>query len=133
LAYKKNNKVFQAVVQVDRLTYDRLIKAGDLFIGYDHCYVFDAVEILRCYNCNEFKHSSKNCNQKRSCPRCAVVDGLDHAVAECKASGFKCINCLKRVQRDKIDLDVNHAAWDVDCPTYKVAVEKFKDDVLFKQ
>jgi hypothetical protein len=70
---KRNRDIFQAVVQVDRATYDKLIAAGSVFIGYDHCYVFDAVEILRCYNCNEFQHSSKNCKQKRSCPKCANI------------------------------------------------------------
>jgi hypothetical protein len=54
-------------------------------------------------------------------------------ISECPATTFKCINCIKRVERDKIDLNVNHAVWDVACPSYKIAVEKFKNDILLKQ
>jgi hypothetical protein len=80
---KKNRNVFQAVVQVHRSAYDQIMKAGGVFIGYDFCFAFDAHDILRCYNCNGFNHSSKFCNQKKSCPKCGVEDKLDHTISEC--------------------------------------------------
>jgi hypothetical protein len=130
---KKNPKIYQAVIQVDRPSYDKLIQAGGLFIGYDYCYTFDAVEVLRCYNCNGYHHTSKSCKNKKSCPRCGVAEKLDHTIAECKASTLKCVNCVNLVKNEKLDLDVNHAAWDNRCPMYQRAIEKLKKDLLLKQ
>jgi hypothetical protein len=68
------------VIQVDRPSYDKLIQAGGLFIGYDYCYTFDAVEVLRCYNCNGYHHTSKSCKNKKSCPRCGGAEKLDNII-----------------------------------------------------
>ncbi len=130
---KKNSKIYQVILQLDRKSYDYLMNAGGLFIGYDHCSVYDAVEVLRCFNCNGFHHSSKNCKNAKSCPKCGMHDKLDHAAADCTSTDLKCINCLSVIAKENLDLDANHAAWDVTCPVYMKAVEKFKKDLLFKQ
>lgn len=127
---KKNPKIYQVLVQLDRKSYDFLMNAGGLFIGYDHCSVFDAVQILRCFNCNGYHHSSKSCKSLKSCPRCAMND---HAVRDCTAEHLKCVNCLTAIEKENLDVDPNHAAWDVLCPVFIKAVEKFKKDILFKQ
>lgn len=130
---KKNPKVYQALIQLDKNSYDTLIKVGDLFIGYDHCYIFDAVEIMRCYNCNGFHHSSKHCSNQKSCPKCGVSEKLDHSHSDCKAEYLKCVNCMKAINNDKELLDANHGAWDLSCPVYLREVEKFKKSLLLKQ
>ena len=131
---KKNPKMYQAIVQLDMKSYDNIISAGGLFIGYDHCTVYEAVEIIRCYNCNGFHHNSKRCKSKKSCPRCAMDENLDHAVADCDIVQPRCINCLNAIKNEKLlDINPNHAAWDTECPMYKKAVDKFKKDLLFRQ
>ena len=126
---KKNVKIYQAVLQVDQASYDIVMKTGGVFIGYDYCYAYDAIDIMRCYNCNGFNHSSKTCRQNKSCPKCGVTEKLNHSVAECTAETLKCINCVKLLKTDSTqEININHAAWDHRCPVYLSAVDQFKKE-----
>lgn len=49
---KKQSKIFQAVLQVDKLTYSNILEQGKLFVGYDYCNVFDGIDMRRCFKCN---------------------------------------------------------------------------------
>ena len=111
---KKRANLLQMILQVDRKT--------DLFFGYDYCYTFDAIEILRCYNCSGFNLSSENCKNKISCPKCS----LDHKISECKSENFTCVNCVELSQNEKCTVDTNHAAWDTQCPCYQRALTNLR-------
>lgn len=127
---KKNPNTFQATLQVDKCTYENAVAFGYLFVDFDCCKVFDAIEVLRCFKCNEFHHSSKFCKNSVSCPRC----GQGHMVNECHSDSLTCINCVKL--NDKIDgsIDTNHAAWDTpNCTSYKQACGRLRSDVLAAQ
>ncbi|KAH0813908.1 hypothetical protein GEV33_008883 [Tenebrio molitor] len=41
---KKRPDVFQAILEIDRLAYETVMKRGGLVVGYDHCVVYDALE-----------------------------------------------------------------------------------------
>lgn len=124
---KRNNNIFQAILQVDKISYEKVIKAGNLFIGYDSCSVFDAVEILRCFKCNEFNHSSNFCKKPYTCPRC----GENHAVKDCKSDNLGCVNCIELKSRQNSDISVTHAAWDTNnCAAYILARDKLRSDLL---
>lgn len=125
-ATKRNKDVYQAVMQVDRGTYDRIMKVGNVFVGYDSCQVYDAISVLRCFKCNDFGHVSKYCSGLQICPRCTE----NHAVKDCKSNTLKCSNCCKL--RDKIaDCSIDHAAWDVGkCHSYLAACDKLRQDLF---
>lgn len=124
---KKNVNVYQAVLQVDKISYEKVMKAGNLLIGYDNCRVYDAVDIFRCFNCNEFHHSSKLCKNKVSCPRC----GESHSVKECKAKALKCINCVSLNNAKNLSISISHAAWDVNnCTAYIQARDRLRSDLI---
>lgn len=119
---KKNKDIFQATLEVDRNTYDRVIKAGNLFIGYDNCAVFDAIDILRCFTCNEYHHLSRSCNKSVPCPKCSG----NHEVSTCKSDILCCSNCLKLK-----NVATDHAVWDGNkCTAYIRAREKLRNDIL---
>lgn len=126
LPTKKNNKIFQAILQVDKFTYERVMKAGKILIGYDSCPVFDGLEVYRCYNCNGFHHSQKNCTKQLCCPRC----GDGHLIKDCKSKVLRCCNCQKL--KDAIpDISIDHAAWDTkNCTAYDRARAKVRSDIL---
>lgn len=126
---KKNEKIFQAVLQVDKISYNNIIKAGNIFVGYDCCPVFDALEIRRCYKCNKFNHSSKFCNNNCSCPRC----GSDHSLKDCTAETLKCSNCVGLIEKEGITVNTEHAVWDIKCPAYTGALNKMRSDLLSTQ
>nr|CAH7723632.1 unnamed protein product [Callosobruchus chinensis]CAH7724844.1 unnamed protein product [Callosobruchus chinensis] len=127
---RKRNDVFQALLQVDIETYNRIMSVsnGKLLLGYDVCAVFDAVTIKRCFNCSAFSHMSNECkNQQLHCPRC----GENHLVKNCKSTTLKCINCIKSNNEKNTSFDVIHAAWDAKCPCYVLKVEEFKSSLFF--
>lgn len=123
---RNRGDVFQAVVQVDRTTYQRALAAEHLFIGYDSCVVYDAIEVTRCYNCSGLNHMSKGCRLKLACPRCAG----EHLLKDCQSETLKCANCLKHVAKSGDSDDVNHAAWDSACPSYSRVLASIRSEIL---
>lgn len=125
---KKNRNVFQAIIQLDKTSYENVMHSGNLFVGYDSCSVFDAVDISRCYRCNEFNHSSKHCNKPYTCPKC----GDNHEISSCQSNIFKCINCSALKNKLKSDnINIDHAAWDITkCTAYSTARDKLRTDLL---
>lgn len=127
---KKNKDIFQAVLQLDKGTYEKVSRAGNLFVNYDSCVVFDAVEAYRCYNCNEFHHSSKTCKNAVSCPRC----GHNHEIKHCKSNTLTCSNCVKLNVNQNVKVNTDHAAWDTkSCIAYKRTCERIRNDLLAGQ
>jgi hypothetical protein len=124
---KKNDKIFQALVQVDQDSYSKIIDAGRLIVGYDSCNVYDAIEVRRCFNCNEFQHIATNCKNQLTCPKC----GFGHDLKNCKSTFKRCVNCLLLNKKDKTNFDVNHSVWDVrDCQAYQRLLNKIKSEIL---
>lgn len=119
LPTKRDPDVYQAIVRVDKSVYDRAIIAGKLFVAYDSCTVYDAVDLYRCFKCNEFGHSSQKCNNSLSCPVC----GENHEVSKCKSKTKKCTNCLKLNK----NVPTDHAVWEREkCAAYIEKLNKLK-------
>nr|CAI5822850.1 unnamed protein product [Callosobruchus analis] len=123
---KKNADVFQATVQVDKESYERILKNGNLFVALDSCSVFDALEVHRCFTCNEYDHSSRKCKKPVVCPVCAE----NHELKQCRSKSQKCCNCTKLSQKDG-NIAVNHAVWDKQkCLAYSEALDKLRQDLF---
>lgn len=124
---KKNQNLFQATLQVDKCTFESALAFGNIFVEFDCCKVFNAIDVSRCYNCNEFHHSSNNCKNSVLCPRC----GGNHKVQDCKSSLLNCSNCVKLNAKLNGTVNAMHAAWDVNkCTAYKQACDRLRSDVL---
>lgn len=127
---KKDKNIFQATLQVDRFTFESAFEFGNLFVDLDCCKVFDAIEVFRCFNCNEFHHNSSNCKNSISCPRC----GQNHKVQECKAGSLTCSNCVRLNEKLSGSVDTGHATWDLSlCTAYIQACNRLRSDVLADQ
>ncbi|KAJ3658560.1 hypothetical protein Zmor_010293 [Zophobas morio] len=127
---RKSDKYLQAVVQIDTVSYNNIMKAGKLLIGYKYCKVWDAIDVRRCYNCCGFHHHSDKCDQNFPiCPRCSEK----HKVQECKSDILKCTNC-SMLKATNANINTNHAAWDINkCTVYKSHVENFKKIIFNSQ
>lgn len=123
---RNKSDVYQVVVQVDRVSYRKALAAGRLFIGYDNCAVYDAVEVVRCYNCSGLNHMSKGCRLKSVCPKCSE----QHLIKDCKSEVARCVNCVKFNEKSGGSVDVHHAAWDNDCPSYSRALASVRSEIL---
>lgn len=130
---KKNNNLYQASYQVDRNTYSKIMAEGKLFVGYDYCTVFDAIELRRCFKCSGFHHFADKCTSNEFvCPRCAQ----NHPVKECKSDVLCCVNCynLKKKKDTKFpNIDIHHAVWDKNCLAYRQNLDIFKSNILNTQ
>lgn len=125
-ATKNNSKIYQVLLEVDAVTYGLVLKQGKLFINYDVCSVFDAIDIKICYKCSGFNHLQNQCNSSDlNCPKCS----LNHCLKDCTSNSFKCYNCKSSNQ-----IDDNHAVWDsIKCPIYKKKLDNFKSAVFVTQ
>lgn len=124
---KNKPEQFQSIVQVDKTSYERVLKAGHVLVGLDSCVVYDAVEVFRCFKCNDYNHSSSKCVNQISCPLC----GDAHNVKDCKSTVKKCINCCKHNAQGGPNVPTNHAVWDRNsCSVYKSALDRLKSDLL---
>ncbi|CAH0552453.1 unnamed protein product [Brassicogethes aeneus] len=129
---KNNKNIYQAVLQVDSTTYNKLMSVSKdkLLVGLNYCSVYDSVYVLRCFKCNGFNHLSKDCsNQNNSCPRCAQ----EHLLEECKATDteLKCINCTNLNNINKsLKLEVSHAVWDSKCYVFNQKAKEYKSKIF---
>lgn len=128
-ATKKQSDVYQALVQLDRQSYDNVMRSGSVFIGYNSCAVFDAVEVMRCFKCSRFNHSSKNCNADPCCPRCSGA----HEVNICKSTALSCVNCVALKKSGRGNIDTAHAAWDSSCLAHAELRRSLRDSLLSVQ
>lgn len=129
---KNNKNVYQATLQLDTVSYNRVLKAGHLIVGFDVCRAYDAIELTRCYRCNGFNHTSRSCKRDKSCPRC----GADHEVGECTvaAADLCCVNCVRANGKHGKSFETGHAVWDSQaCSVYKQLVGKLKSDLFGMQ
>lgn len=126
---KKNNHVYQADLQLDELTFQKITDIGRLIVSLDNCTVYEALSFPRCFNCNGFNHTVKFCKKAVSCPLCSG----NHTVKDCRApkEQRKCINCVQIKNRQNLDIPTDHAAWDYNnCFSYKQLVDKIRYDIF---
>lgn len=105
---------FGAKLVVDPQTFGKIMVDSKLRIGWDVCRVYEAFDIIRCFNCSDYHHLSKNCTSKKRCPKCAG----EHSLLECESTIESCCNCLDVANSLKITLATNHSATSPDCPVY---------------
>lgn len=85
-----------------------------LRIGWDIFRVFEAFDVIRCFNCSDYHHLSKNCTSKKRCLKCSKK----HGMSECESTVEFCCNCSETAKSLKLDLYTNHSAMSSDCPVY---------------
>lgn len=89
---KRDQINYTVYAEVDGNTYQRIIKAEKIYLGWDRCRVYDNVNILRCFNCNGFNHKAIHCKNEISCPKCAK----SHDIKNCNEGYNACINCKSK-------------------------------------
>ena len=124
----KYNK-YNTIIEVDKDTFNHLMTAGKVNIGWDRCSIQEAVNVLRCFKCGEFGHKSTECVNPETCSKCS---GL-HKTSECSSTDFNCVNCLKSKKEFHLNLDVKHPAFSTQCPVYRRLFEKRKSNMLLSK
>nr|CAI5835982.1 unnamed protein product [Callosobruchus analis] len=102
-----------------------LIKSRYLFLGWKRCEVSDHLNIVQCFKCALFGHTSVNCKKDPVCLKCSEV----HSTKNCTANHFKCYNCLSHNIKYKESLCEQHRADDKGCPVYQNYVSAYKSRI----
>ena len=127
---KKNNQVFKASLRVSNLIRSIVSKQNDrIYIGSQRvCKVYDSFFVLRCYNCQEFGHHSKDCNKTSVCGHCSDL----HQTRNCEKKNDTTVVCCSNCKKEG-ETDIRHSANSVDCPLFKKLQEKVRKTTPFHQ
>lgn len=122
----KKSGCMGAKIEVDTVSFKKIIDAGKLSIGWNRCHVFECFDLIRCFNCSEYHHTAKYCKNEMCCSKCSGP----HLLAQCTSVVDRCGNCLKAAKELGIDIDVDHAASNNVCAIFrrKVEIEKRRVD-----
>ena len=127
----KNNQSFKAIVRVSNLIRSVIAKQSDrVYIGTQRaCKVYDSFFVLRCFNCQQFGHHSRDCTSNH--PVCGFCAG-SHETRSCDRSSPEC--CSNCQRNNKTPDEIKHAAFDPSsCPIFKDLQEKVKKTTPFYQ
>lgn len=119
----KANTLFGAKLEVDANSFNSLLEAGKVNIGWSSCYVSEDLNIRRCYKCWGFNHTAAKCRSEvNRCSKC----GGDHQFKECTSTSVKCAVCCDAVKNRNLQIDTNHPASSSTCPSFLHMVDLAK-------
>lgn len=103
----KNPKIYNAIVETDQNGFNQIMAKKKINIEWDRCMVYESCNVLRCFKCWGFNHTSKYCrNEHQICAKCSESG---HTYKECQNNIVKCINCENaKVRLNMRDIDTNH-------------------------
>lgn len=122
---KNNNSYYNAIVEIDKEDFTKVLAAESLNIGWERCKVFDAVNVLICHKCKGFNHKFADCKNDEACQKCHGK----HNAKICNENPInKCLNCIRANSNFHMSLEINHDTYDKHCPCYinKLQIRKKK-------
>ncbi|XP_055842692.1 uncharacterized protein LOC129909640 [Episyrphus balteatus] len=96
---KPNKNSYTAVIELDSKSFNEVMKAGKLSVGWDKCLVKESFYVKRCFKCLGFNHNSKDCKAEK-CNNLLIQEQSGFR------SGHSCetaINCVVWNWKRKID------------------------------
>jgi hypothetical protein len=100
-------------------TYESLLSVSRIHIGWDSCRVFQHLDILRCFKCNQFGHFAIKCEGVVFCADCAE----NHESKDCNSVVKNFANCEYAKKTFKIDVNSNHPTYSIKFPAYQKKLE----------
>lgn len=127
---KSQSKYYTAYVRTDKSTFNKIMRKGRLNILWDRVKCYEHVNLLRCYKCSRFGHIADKCtSEKEICGNCSG----EHPTKSCVAEDSKCPNCVFKNSELRLNLPVDHAAWDIKCPTLNMQLNKVTKRLRYEQ
>lgn len=112
----KRNETKTVYAELKPKLFQKIMNENHVYIGWQRCRCFEDFNLSRCFHCNGYGHSSKNCRNELSCQYCAGK----HDGRSCPNKSEKqCVNCLTANEKYKTDKDVKHYAFEeAKCETF---------------
>lgn len=114
------------VIQLPEVQAIRLLSTK-FTIGFNRCTAKRYITILRCYNCQQYGHTARSCQNDEACARC----GKKHNIRDCESTRADCVNCRLVLNEyggnyRLAGVQTQHPAYDPQCSCY----QKRKSDAL---
>jgi hypothetical protein len=120
---KNNNTKTTFIGEVNGALFAKMMKAERVTIDWSSCRVYEALEVVRCFQCSRFSHVIEDCkSDDPTCPKCSG----NHRFKDCKNERLKCINCCETNKKFNLNYDVNHSVWDKSCKSYQKRLQNKK-------
>jgi len=126
---KMRKGTYNIILRVDPGTYNKVMEAGKLNIGWSRCRVIENIHILRCFKCAEYGHRAGDCNKDEVCNKCAGP----HNTKDCGENSVpKCINCERaKIKFGIKNISTDHPVWSRDCQVYERILAKKKKTINY--
>lgn len=106
------------LIDLDAQSKSFLLAKKRMCIDFERYRVVEYISIMRCFKCQAYGHSSRNCDGEQHCAKCAGK----HFWKDCKSETTQCANCYF----ENADGDCGHRADSVDCPIY----QKYRTSII---
>lgn len=116
----KDNDLFNAIVQVDKDSFEKLMQRKKVLINWDSCIIKEHFSIIRCHNCAGFNHLKVECRNDVACGYCSK----SHESSGCNEQAVACINCIVANEKYALNLNTNHNVWSTKCEIFKKKLER---------
>lgn len=115
-------------LEVDPISFSKLMKVGKVSVGFEYAWVREDLNVRHCFKCYGFNHSVSKCTSEIfRCPKCAG----EHQKTECTSNIERCISCLDAVKQLHLNIDSNHSALSLGCPSYLHRIDLARRNVLY--
>lgn len=127
---KKMVKTYLAIIECDAKTFQNILtKAeGRLFVDFRACRCYEYISVIKCYQCNQYNHTAKNCSNVKKCGKCS---SSEHETKDCHNTRYSCVNCKLSNERFKLNFPTEHSTFDIRCPTYLRLMEGERSKVQY--
>lgn len=121
IVHRRKERVSQKwsyIIQASPNTYPKLVDRY-ICIDYNDHFIKEHINVLRCFNCQQYHHKASNCTEDPVCSRCAK----DHKTSECvKMVSFTCVNCVE-ANKKGAKLDTRHSCGSKKCQMHLSQIE----------
>lgn len=126
---KKNKKGDKTIYcECSSASFKNLIEKGKVYIGWERYPVFEDLDVLRCFKCQAFHHRQQECRNGVVCPNCSG----NHTESNCKNHQKCCPNCKHANDKYKKNYNMEHASYDLNCPSLKYFIEVLKSKTNYQ-
>lgn len=121
IVHKRKERLSQKwtyILQAIPATYDKLIDRY-ICVDYNDHYIKEHINVLRCFNCQQYNHKAENCTGAPVCSRCSKR----HKTSDCsKIEAFTCINCVD-ANKNGAKFDTRHSCGSQNCAVHLSQME----------
>lgn len=129
--FKNKNVKYEQYGAIIEMQYEKcqeMLKRSKLKIGWDICKLYEYTNVMRCFKCHGFNHTTKTCTKNVICSNCTG----EHSDNKCKSEEVKCSNCTEANKKYNLNINTKHNPYNRTCETLIRQINKMKKKLQFE-